>query len=397
MEAISYKQARFPADSKILSYEQILENVKGIQSMLQARGVEIDELRRIPEDIIEKVRQTGAFRMMMPHSWGGSELNPMQINHILEELSVGNASVAWCVMIQNDGAQYSGYLDDGVARQMYPSVDMATSNVVQPRGRAVTVDGGFIVNGLWPFASGCMHTDWFAGGCHVYVEGDDRPQVDSKGVPIHCMILARRDDFHIHDTWNTTGLRGTGSHDIEAHDLFVPKEHSFSFNMFENVPRPGPLYLWPSILNAKMPGVVLGIARNAIETVVDYMKERKVKSERVSLAVADAQTHYASARAYVYASLEALWDKLTRQQFPNEQERIAIFLSRTNAFHASRAAVQLMYDVLGGEAVYTRKYPLDRNLRDINTACQHILGQRKAQQAAAELFLGVLDKPFPFL
>lgn len=377
--------------------EQILTNIRELRSVLQARSNEIEDARRIPDDILNMLRTAGVFRMMMPRAWGGPEMNLIQVNEALEELAIGNASVAWCVMIQNDSGLYSSLLDANVARQAYPQLDMTTSNVVQPKGRAEKVEGGYLINGVWPFASGCLHTDWFAGGCHVFEGDSDTPVLDPGGMPLHRMVLAKREEFTIHDTWHTTGLRGTGSNDIEANNLFVPDAYTFSFNFKENTPRIGTLYSWPSTFVTKMPGVVLGIARGAIETVVAAMQERNEKSERVLLAIADAQTYYVSARSYVNDSLAALWAKLESGSSPNEEERVAIFLARTNAFQSSRKAVQLMYDTMGGGSVYTYKSSLDCRLRDINTACQHVLAQRKAQCAAAELMLGVAEKPFPFL
>ena len=381
-----------PSAEQPLDAEKILSNIQALRPFLQARGSEIEELRRIPDDILDAIRQTGAFRMMTPRSWGGAEMNPMQLNEALEELAMGNAAAAWCVMIQTDSGQYSGLLDQSVARQIYSDPDMTTSNVIRAAGRAQKVDGGYLVNGRWPFASGCLHTDWFAGGCHIF--DGVRVVLDEQGQPLHKMIIARREDFIIHDTWYTTGLRGTGSNDIEAKNLFIPEERMFGFDKQSHE---GALYLWPSILCAKMPGVVLGIARSAIEAATESMRSKKVKSEFVALAIADAQTLYASARAYVHQSLEVAWKRLETGNLPNEQERVGVFLARANAFQASRAAVQLVFDAVGGPAVYGKKTPLERHLRDLTTACQHTFGQRKAQIAAGELMLGSLEKPFLFL
>src|SRR5689334_8327332 len=96
---------RAPAREEQLSREEILTNIQGIRSTLEARSSKIDELRRIPDDLLAALRQAGVFRMMMPRIWGGPEMNPMQVNEALEELALGNASVAWCVMIQNDSGQ----------------------------------------------------------------------------------------------------------------------------------------------------------------------------------------------------------------------------------------------------------------------------------------------------
>ncbi|NOX92131.1 MAG: hypothetical protein GXP18_06690 [Gammaproteobacteria bacterium] len=396
MDVIAPERSKKTRQKVKLNCDKIMANINELRPMLQARSNEIDEARAIPDDIVESLREAGVFRMMVARSRGGPEMNPMQVNDALEELSVGNASVAWCAMIQMDSGQYSGLLDRDVARKLYPHLDMTTSNVVQPKGRAQKTKGGYIVNGVWHFASGCQHTDWFSGGCHVFEKDSDIPLKNENGKPLYIMILGKREQFIIHDTWYTTGLRGTGSNDVEAVDLFVPAENTFSFNFRENVSPNSPLYSWPSILTAKMSGVVLGIARSAIETAVLVIREREIKSEQALLSITDAQVHYASAKNYVNNSLEALWAKLEKKSWPNKQERLAVFLSRANAFHSSRKAVQIIYDAMGASAVYTHKMPMDRHLRDINTACQHIVAQRRAQQAVADLMLGGEGEAVPF-
>src|SRR5262249_40230792 len=125
----------------------ILARVRALQPALQARGEEIDALRRIPDDLVEDVRRTGVLRMMAPRAWGGPELSPVEANVVLEELALGNAAVAWCAMIQMDGGLYGGWLPRDAAREVLPRLDMGMSNVIRPLGRARRVDGGVVASG----------------------------------------------------------------------------------------------------------------------------------------------------------------------------------------------------------------------------------------------------------
>jgi alkylation response protein AidB-like acyl-CoA dehydrogenase len=384
------------AEPAVLDAAGLLANVRALRPALQERGEEIEQGRRLPADVVEMLRRAGAFRMMMPRAWGGPEMNPMQANEVLEELALGNAAAAWCAMIQMDSGLYSAYLNEELAHGMFGALDVSASNVLRPSGRARPVDGGYLVSGRWPFASGCLHADWFVGACLLYHDDSDRPTLNEHGAATFRMVVIRPAELVIHDTWHTTGLRGTGSNDIEADGVFVPHERSFSLHDGSSPARPGALYRWPAMLSAKMPGVVLGIARSAIETVCATLHGRKDAWEHTVLAVADAQTLYGAARAYMYGSLEALWRRLEGGEQPNEAERAAVALSRAHAFHAARQVVQLMYDAQGGAAVYSRKSVLDRHLRDINTACQHMMAQRKGQHAAAALLLGA-EVPFSFI
>ncbi|OFA06935.1 acyl-CoA dehydrogenase family protein [Duganella sp. HH101] len=371
----------------------ILENIRALRPMLRERSDEIELGRRVPDDVVALLRASGAMRMMMPRAWGGPEMNLVDINIALEELALGNAAAAWCVMIQLDSGLYSGMLEEDTGRRLYPSLDTATSNVIRAAGRARQVEGGYIVNGRWSFASGCLHTDLFAGGCLLYGDDGDEPLKDEAGQPLHRMALARRDQLIAHDTWHTLGLRGTGSCDIEIKDLFLPADQLFDLG---GRAHDGALYRWPAVLCAKMPGVVLGLARNAIETVEAILRERKEASDQATLALAKAHTLYASARAYVHGALAALGARLDAGELPDEAERVAVFLSRANAFQSARDAVQLLFDALGGAAIYAGQSALERHLRDINTACQHVMAQRRGQEAAGRLILG-FDAQFSFL
>ena len=103
-----------------------------------------------------------------------------------------------------------------------------------------------------------------------------------------------------------------------------------------------------------------------------------------------------SARAYVFASLETQWAKLERGQELTRKERADTVLARQFAFQTGRRVTQMMYDTIGGAAVYA-KNPFDRQLRDMTTACQHIVAQPKTVEGPGALLLGVDDGKSPML
>ncbi|NJN53071.1 MAG: hypothetical protein HC809_16235 [Gammaproteobacteria bacterium] len=195
--------------------------------MPTSRSVDIESARRVPDDIVELLRDAGVFRMNMPRSWGGPEMTSMAQVEVIEALSRADASVGWCAFIWCDSGIYSGYLDDAPARALYPRLDMPQSGWIYPAAAAEKVTGGYRVTGRWIFGSGSQHCDVLAAGVSIVANG--RPVLDGHGKPSWRVLLAPRDQFQIHDTWYTTGLRGTGSNDYSADDLFVPEQHSFSF------------------------------------------------------------------------------------------------------------------------------------------------------------------------
>jgi indole-3-acetate monooxygenase len=391
-----------PQEGKPLSPEDILRNARSLAPWLRERGAAIEEARRLPDDVVARMRDAGLFRLNMPRLWGGPELTSMQQVEVIEEVSRGDASAGWCTMIGCDSGIYSGYLDDAVAREMYPRLDMVQAGWVYPVGQAERVRGGYKVSGNWMFGSGCTHSDWLAGGCIVVEDGS--PALGADGLPQWRIMIAKPSEYEILDTWYTTGLCGSGSNDYRCSRLFVPEEHSFSFR--EPAKREGLLWARPDTLLRKMPGIPLGIARDAIDTVAALVRDKvempsfKLYRDlpRVQSAIAEAETLYGAARAYVYDSLAVSWHALEAGSEMTKAERANVWLARTNAFQSARRVVESMYDVIGGSAIYSRKSRLDRHLRDIQTICQHLVGQTKGWEMVGAMLLDAESgMPNPFL
>ena len=390
--AATQTSATHAQEGEPLTVDEIRRRVRVLAADIRQRNLaaEFDELRKLPVDIVDGLRHAGVFRMNMPRSWGGPELTSMEQVEVIEELSRADGSVGWCSFIWCDSGLYSGYLDDSVARALYPRLDMAQSGWVYPANPAVVEAGGYRVSGRWIFGSGSNHCDMLAAGCMVIENG--QPRLSANGQPEWRVLLAPRDAFEIEDTWYTTGLRGTGSNDYVAKDLYVPHEHSF---LFTEAKREGTLWTRPDTFLRKMSGVPLGIARDAIDSAiavlegkVDRLSQQPYREMRdIQRAIAEAEATLGAARAYVFASLETQWAKLERHQPLTPAERAAPLLSRQHAFQAARQVTQQIYDVIGGAAIYAQN-PFDRHLRDMFTACQHIVAQRKSIEPAGALLLG---------
>ena len=119
------------------------------------------------------------------------------------------------------------------------------------------------MTGRWPFASGIMHSDWVLGGCRVF--DGDHARMTASGAPVARLVFLPRADVTVLDTWYSGGLRGTGSHDFEVKDAFVPAHRSAWFS--EPRTESGPLYKLPTIgfFATMIASVSLGIARHALE------------------------------------------------------------------------------------------------------------------------------------
>lgn len=375
-----------------LGFDDIKSRILRLAPQIRERAQEIEDLRRLPLDLVDGLRECGVFRATMPTEWGGPELTSMEQISLIEEIGKADGSVAWCSMIGMDSGIYAGYLRPDAAHTVYPRLDMITAGAVLPVGRAHEMDGGFRVDGHWRFGSGCTHADWLVGGCNLFRDGE--VVIGPHGGPIWLLILAPPSAFTIKDNWRTTGLAGTGSCDYMVSGLSVPAEHVLSLWM---PVRDAPLHRGngADAITRKMPGVPLGLARAAIDYVyelaegrTDYPDQPWKQSRRIRIAVAECEMRLAAARSAVYSSVEAQWKRLVANEPMTRHERAIAALARYHSFRAARDITETLYDLVGGDSVYRDRTPLDRYVRDMTTACQHFAGQHRMLELAGQLLLG---------
>jgi hypothetical protein len=245
----------------------ILHAAIGLAEQIRTASDEIERGRRLPASIAAAMKQAGVFGMAMPRVWGGPELDLLTQFRVIEALAMADASVGWCAMIGCDGGYVTAFLDQDVARGMYPDLLVATAAAATTTGQAVEVPGGYRVSGRFPFVSGCQHCEWVWLGCIVVDNGV--PRVDRNGVPETRQCVLSLSQCEILDTWHTTRLRGTGSNDVVVHDEFVPEERTFSFQDPQLIKRSGSLYSFPFLFIAKGAAPALGIARHALDTLIE--------------------------------------------------------------------------------------------------------------------------------
>jgi indole-3-acetate monooxygenase len=375
------------------SSNEILERARAIAPLLRKRSPDIERERRLPMDVVEMLRDTGVFRMGFARSWGGPELNSLQQTEVIEALSYGDASAGWCAMIGSDTGLYAAFLDEDVAKEMFPSLDMIIAGLLFPTGHAERITSGYRLTGRWQFGSGISHADWVISGAFIYRKG--QPEPSSTGDPHDSrLMMVPRSQVEIIDTWYTTGLAGSGSCDYTITDVFVPEEHTLTFDTVRN--GIGPL-AQPEVHMRNMPGVPLGVARAALDYVSEMISirvhpggVRAADDYRTQVTLADCEADFLATRNGVYGSLQRQHDVLAAGGTLEDltlNERAALPLSRRHAFRTARSIVNRLYDLLQTASIYQAS-PMDRWLRDTNTMCQHIVAQDRILQSAGAYLLG---------
>ncbi|BBX74419.1 acyl-CoA dehydrogenase family protein [Mycobacterium shinjukuense] len=339
-------------------------------------SAQIDRDRRLPDQLVARLREAGLLRATMPREVDALELAPGSALRCAEAVARGDASAGWCVSIAITSALLVAYLPASSRQQMFGGGRGVAAGVWAPRGAARSVDGGVVVSGRWPFCSGIDHADMMFAGCFV----------DERRVP--SVVALPKDELSILDTWHTLGLRGTGSHDTIADDVFVPADRVFS--VFDGPTVDRPLYRFPvfGFFALSIGAAALGNARAAIDDLVELAGIKQALGSTRTLAqrpatqatVATAESALGAARALFYEAIAQAWQASHDADPVPLAMRNRLRLAATHAVRTSADVVRAMYDLAGGSAIYDSS-PLQRRFRDAFTATAHF----QVNEASREL------------
>ena len=208
-----------------------LARAEALVPKIAAAADEIDANRELPAAVADEMKARGLFRLLVPRSVGGEEMDWLDYLDVVRTIAYADGSVGWCL---NQGAVFattSCRAPESLAEEVWGDPRTVVGNG-PPQGAVEleTVSGGFRLTGRWMFSSGCRHANWIAA-----LSG-------GRGEPPRLHLLPR-DDVEFIDVWQVSGLRGTGSFSFRTEDLFVPDAHTMRLDV---PPRePGPVYVIP--------------------------------------------------------------------------------------------------------------------------------------------------------
>ncbi|MFV0524397.1 MAG: acyl-CoA dehydrogenase family protein [Acidimicrobiales bacterium] len=358
-----------------------------------SRGAEIEQLRRLPRDLVDDLIGTGVFRLWVPRAYGGAQADIQALLDAIEQAAYHDGSTGWCVMIGGTTALNAGYLPAEHAQEIYGDPRAVTGGFGRPVGRAVAVDGGLRVSGHWSWGSGTSHCTWIGGGTRVVDEaGDPARLADGTVAPF---VYFPAGEVELDDNWHVMGLKGTASVDYRVADAFVPEGRWAGMGAGPAVVD-DPLYRF-SLLGALGLGVAtvtLGLARRAIDELAELGTKVPDASSRslaerapvqADLARADASVR--SARAWMAEVVGAAWDAAADGKIGDEEKR-RIRAAANHAAAASAEAVDRCYTLGGGTAVFADS-PLQRIFRDVHVATQHAMIAPRMWEPLGRMLLGL--------
>ena len=377
-----------------------LATVRQLAPLIRHHADEAERNRRLSQPVVAALAEAGIFRMCTPRALGGFEVHPLTFYHVVEEIARLDGSTGWCVFIAGCNPLMGAYLTDHAAQAVFgrdPHVVVA--GVVLPYGKAISQDGGYEVSGQWSYGSGCQHCAWLFCMCEVFDGGQMR--LAANGEPEVRAFFVPTSQVTILDTWDVSGLAGTGSHDVVIDEVFVPEAYTCAFGLGMtpcNTYYQHPLYRYPLYVLFALPisAVALGIAQGAIDACMEWIQtkalgdmatvlgDRPLLPFRLSEAVALVR----SARTWLHASVQQVWEAMQERGQVSFDERANMLLAAANATRSAATAVDIVYTAAGATANY-RHSPFQRALRDIHAATQHMGTAPQQFESAGRMLLGL--------
>ncbi|HEU5007785.1 MAG TPA: flavin-dependent monooxygenase [Jatrophihabitantaceae bacterium] len=377
---------------------EVLDAVRELLPGLRERAQETEDLRRIPDENVKALQDSGFFRLLQPARFGGVEASPVDFYRGVRLIASACGSTGWVSSVLGVHPWQLGLYDDRAQQEVW-GVETSTliSSSYAPMGRAKPVSGGFTFSGRWSFSSGCDHAQWiFLGGL---VLGEDGSPTDFR------TFLLPRSDYEIVDVWDTIGLRGTGSNDIVVQDVFVPEYRTLSFMDTGRCFGPGqeqntaPLYKLPfaMVFSNSISVPVIGMATGAYESYVDWTRERvrastggKAKDDSFNqLRIAEAASNIDAAVLSIERNIdEALALATAGEKIPMPL-RVRARRDQVNATGAAIHAIDRLFESAGGRALKAGT-PIQRFWRDAHAGRVHAINDpEKAQVMFGQFELGL--------
>jgi alkylation response protein AidB-like acyl-CoA dehydrogenase len=373
----------------------LVADVRDVAPRISARAAEIEAARRIPPDLVNELRALGLFRMLVPRSHDGLEIDfPLSVD-ILAELAAADGATGWTSMIGCETPQLFGLLPRATFDAIYSNgPDVICAGAFAPQGTAEEAGDGYRASGRWGFASGCQHAEWIFGNCVLTRGGTPLPGPAEGAPQLRCMVLPAA-QWEILDTWNTAGLRGTGSHDIAIRDAPVPVAQTF--DLFNGAPNlPGAHFAAPLLQFALHIGAVaLGIAEGAVRELVTfaatgkrrlYARAALADAPLVQYRLGHAEADVQAAGAFLRARVDSYWQQALAGRV---EAGLRTQVLQTVAWVVERCTgvVDACYTAGGGSAIYDAS-PLQRRLRDMHVLTQHASVQENVFVTAGAERLG---------
>lgn len=343
---------------------------------LAEHAVRTEQAKRVLPEQFDALADAGVFRMTGPRKYGGDEVDFQTQCDVLAHVARGCPSSSWVATIFSAMTWLAATYPDEAQEEMLGAGDPRISGVFSPTGSATPIDGGYRVSGRWGFNTGGQGSNWTVVNA-LLGEG--------QGAMPLCVVVKSSELSRL-DDWHASGMAGTGSHTVVAHDIFVPArraqplptmiESRYAANRHNAANRYFNLPL-AAVLTVNGGGTPLGIAQGAFEaffkrlpgrpiTYTTYTKQSEaaithLQAGEAALLLDSADAHIRRAAAILDQPAEGPLSMQTRVE---ARAHIAY------ATGLARQIVDLLFHGSGASAIQSH-VPIQRFQRDMQALANH--------------------------
>ena len=380
----------------------VLANVRAIRDDIAARSAEIEGLGHLPQDLIDQLVDAGVWRMFVPTLFGGEGYGLPECFDVLVELARADSSVGWVLMIGFMGATFPTRYPEDEAHALYAQAPtMKIRGAFAPTGVAVPARGGFRVSGRWSFASGTLDVDWVSAMCLV---GDDdgAPRMGPDGIPELVMAFVPAADVTFLDDWDVMGMQGTHSEDFVLDDVFVPERFAVGpgGEAYDHTPAHTRLPFWLSVAPGHA-AMAIGMAQGALDDLLAIVVEKRPTYNPLGRTADDPVFRHRlgelavrldAARIYAHQVTADMWERATTGQPVPPAD---ILRGRAMGAWVTTECVDIVQTAfrLAGRHSIKMTSPLQRRLRDIEVAAQHVAVSGREYRLIGGLLTGAEVAP----
>jgi alkylation response protein AidB-like acyl-CoA dehydrogenase len=372
-----------------------LETARKLAPLIRSSAPETDALRELPRPLFEAMADAGLFRLALPRTLGGFEMDLPSYIQVIEELGRADASTAWVTNQVSIFATYAARMETAAARAIWIDTPRSVvANTPQANAEAIVVPGGYRVTGRQGFSTGCRHASWLAA--HATVTEQGRPRLDD-GQPEMRYCFVPRAEAQLLDTWQVRGMRGTGTNHFAVDDVFVPEDRTVK-SVTAPLVEQGPLYRLPRTLvfASGDAAVALGTARSCLAA---FMELATTKTPRamdallrdqpmIQSEVGRAEARLRSGLAFLREAVREIWDAVVANGAVTLEQRAVLRLATTDGIRTAVSIVDMVYNMAGATAAYESS-PIQRHFQDVHVMSQHLQARLAHYELVGRHWLGL--------
>jgi alkylation response protein AidB-like acyl-CoA dehydrogenase len=358
---------------------ELLARATACVPQLRERAQQTEDLGHVPDENIALLDEAGLFKILQPRRYGGHQQTVALFNRAMEELGTGCGATAWVAMIYNGLMWVASLFAEHAQEDLHRTPGVRIAGQFGPSGTMRRAEGGYLVDGVFAFASGCRHAHWLLGGSPLAGAGGDMED--------HLLFLVPAREAQIRDDWNTSSMMGTGSNSYVLERAFIPAhrtlsapravlgEYACAHLAHENLYRSA----FSSMAAWLLIGPMIGMAAGALAAFRERITGKRIaytyytdqsQAAVTHLQVGEAAAKLEAARALSRAAAGEIHDWAQRSEYMDFHTRARLRATAGLAAKLCREAVDLVY-AAGGGGVIHRSNPVQRFARDLHGATNH--------------------------